>query len=73
MTTISFTFQDDAAAVRLLNDFCDATGWTAASGKTKVEWLKQNLVAFIKLTAKRSEFKTSSAAITAELDAITYS
>ena len=60
----------DANAAELVDGICTATGWTAASGKTKAVWAKEKLVLWLKETAKRGLLKTSQTSIATTIDPV---
>ena len=68
--TLTITIDDATEATRLLNDFCTQTGWTSGSGVTKADWTREKLGDYMKLQAKRGEFKEASGTIIAAIDAI---
>jgi len=53
----------DGNAGDIVDGVCAATGWTAASGQTKAQWIKD--------TAKRGLLRTSHANISATIDPVT--
>jgi len=63
----------DADATQIVDGVCAATGWTAASGKTKAQWAKEKLVQWVKDTTKRGLLKTSQADISAAIDPVVIS
>lgn len=68
--TLTLTISDAAQATRLLNDYCNGSGWTSGSGVTKAEWMKQQLASHVRQVAKRGEIKDSIATINTAIDAI---
>lgn len=70
MMTLTLTIDDDAQATRLLNGFCAGTQYDPASGKTKAAWAKERLSDYMKVMAKRGEFKAAQATIVSEIDAV---
>ena len=68
--TINLNLPDENAT-QLVNGICTATGWTDASGKTKAEWAKAQLVQWIKDTAKRGLLKDSQTSISTAIDPVT--
>ena len=60
----------DAKAAQIVDGICSATGWTAASGKTKGVWAKERLVAWVKDTAKRGLLRESQTAISGAIDPV---
>jgi hypothetical protein len=60
----------DASATQIVDGICTATGWTAESGKTKAQWAKEKLVAWIKETAKRGLLRSSHTEIAATVDPV---
>ena len=60
----------DADAPQIVAGICAATNFDAASGKTKGEWAKDKVVAWIKDTAKRGQLLTERASIVAAVDNI---
>ena len=61
----------DAKAGDMIDGICALTGWTTESGKTKAAWAKEQLVQWIKETAKRGLLKASQETINAEIDPVT--
>ena len=70
--TVSLNIPDGSAA-DIVNGVCSATGWTAASGKTKAEWAKAQLVAWVKETAKRGLLSDQRATIKTAIDGVAVS
>ena len=68
--TLTLTITDNVAGQRLVDDFCVATKWDAGSGITKADWVRQHVGEYLKLMAKRGEFKTAQVAIVSAIDAI---
>lgn len=68
--TLTLTIDDPTEATRLLNDFCTQTGWTVGSGVSKADWARDKLGDYLKLMAKRGEFKEVQGTIIAAIDAI---
>ena len=60
----------DAEATQIVEGICAATNYDAASGKTKATWAKEQVVNLIKLTAKRGLLRSSQAAISNTVDAV---
>lgn len=46
---VSMTFADNAKALEVLDAFCEEKGWTQASGLTKQQFLKREIIEFVKL------------------------
>ena len=63
----------DADALQIVDGVCSATGWTAASGKTKAQWAKEKLGQWVKETAKRGLLKSSQTDINGTIDPIVIS
>jgi hypothetical protein len=63
----------DADAPQIVDGVCSATGWTAASGKTKAQWAKEKLGQWVKETAKRGLLKSSQTDINGTIDPIVIS
>ena len=68
--TLTLTIADNTQAQRILDGLCSATNYDPASGKTKGEWVKEKLAAYLKQFAIRGEFKTTSDTIRTAIDAI---
>lgn len=68
--TLTITIDDAAQATRVINDYCVATNYDAASGKTKLQWAKEKIILYLKQTAARGEFVTDRDAIAAAIQAI---
>lgn len=68
--TLTLTIDDSTEATRLVNNYCKATGYTAASGLTKADWVRKNISDYLKQLAKRGEIKQAAATIGTEIDAI---
>ncbi len=66
---ITLTIPDETAT-QIVDGVCSATGWTAASGKTKGVWAKEKLSQWVKDTAKRGLLKSSQADIGAVIDPV---
>jgi hypothetical protein len=64
----------DTKASQIVDGLCAATGWNAASGKTKAEWVNERISQWVKETAKRGLLKASQLEINTAIDtvAITY-
>ena len=60
----------DANATDIVEGVCAATGWTAASGKTKAVWAKERLVLWVKDAAKRGLLKNSQTTIGETIDPV---
>jgi hypothetical protein len=60
----------DAEATQIVNGICTATGYDAGSGKTKGQWAKEQLVALLKLTAKRGLLRESQQSIQSSIDGV---
>ena len=60
----------DAQAAQIVDGVCSATGWTAASGKTKGQWAKERLIMWVKDTAKRGLLRDSQATISTTIDPV---
>jgi hypothetical protein len=63
----------DTDAPQVIDGICAATGYDAASGKTKPQWAKEKLVAWIKDTAKRGLLRQQQTTIAASIDPVTIS
>jgi hypothetical protein len=70
--TISLNIPD-ANATQIVDGICAATGWTVESGKTKGQWAKERLVAWIKDTAKRGLLRESQTNISGSVDPVVIS
>lgn len=68
--TLTITIANDTDGARLLKDFCAATGYDAASGKTQGEWVKETIIKQLREISKRGEMKTAAATINSQIDAI---
>lgn len=64
------TIDDATQATRILNGFCNGSSYDPGSGITKADWVRQKLSDYMKLTAKRGEFKVSQGTIISEIDSI---
>ena len=60
----------DGDAAQIVEGICAASGWTAASGKTKGVWAKEKLVAWVKETAKRGLLRQSQTTISSAVDPV---
>ena len=60
----------DAQAPQIVDGICAATNYDAASGKTKAQWAKEKLVAWLKDTAKRGLLRQDQATISATIDPV---
>ncbi len=60
----------DASATNIVDGVCVATGWTAGSGKTKSQWAKEQLITWVKETAKRGLLMQQRTNITATVDPV---
>ncbi len=69
---ITLTIPDESAT-QIVDGVCSATGWTAASGKTKGVWAKEKLAQWVKDTAKRGLLKSSQVDIGAVIDPVAIS
>lgn len=63
----------DAQAPQIVDGICAATNYDAASGKTKAQWAKEQVCAFIKVTAKRGLLKAQQTTISDTIDPVTIS
>lgn len=67
MANLSITIPDDKDA--LVGDaFAREYGWSASSGLTKKQFVKQEVINFIKAVVKRYERRTAEAAIAEQPD-----
>ena len=60
----------DAQAPQIVDGICAATNYDAASGKTKAQWAKEKLVAWMKDTAKRGLLRQDQATIASTIDPV---
>mgnify|MGYP003505128342 CR=1 FL=1 len=58
----------DAVATQVINNICTATSYDAASGKTKAQWAKEQLIKAVKSLATNGAVKTALATSKADLD-----
>jgi hypothetical protein len=68
--TLTLTIDNATEATRIVNGFCIGSQYDPASGKTKAEWTKAKLIDYMKVTAKRGDYKTAATQISGEVDAI---
>ena len=65
--TLTITIPD-AVAPQIVDGICDATGYDAASGKTKAQWAKEQLIRTMKSLATSGVMKSTLAATRSTLD-----
>lgn len=67
---MTLTIADNVAAQRIVEGVCTATRYDPASGKTKAEWVKDQIADFLKRQARQGLVQTDAATITTELKAV---
>lgn len=68
--TLTINIPDNTAGQRLLDDIAAATNWDSGSGITKADWVRTRLIEYLRVVAKRGEFKTTQDTISTQIDAI---
>lgn len=58
----------DAVAPQIIDGICSATNYDAASGKTKAQWAKEQLIRTMKAMATNGAVKTAMTTTKATLD-----